>query len=303
MFTINNTMPLKIQSSARIASEYVHTILFGEQEVGKTMTIPTAPKPLWLLTEPTRKESLTVENIVKVYDRPSKEDIAEWVKSHKKLKGKELEAAVADPETEIEMTGITYDVPRIDIPDYQSFTQAVDFLKGPEGKKFQTVFVDSASAANKIVLEHYQNQKTKSGNKADGRRAYGQTADEVYTWFEDLIRLPNNTVFICHASEFQHNIGTREEPIWQRELFPTFHGNKLKREAHHLAPNIFQVIKGRRLPDGSMLYKEDDGSSIRTLKIRPDTPQGVERTLCPRLLDQEPTNLTALFNKIKGTKM
>lgn len=291
-------MPLQIKSSARVHSPYARVILFGEQDVGKTMTIPTAPGPGWFLTEPTRLESLTSAIIEKVFGRPTKEELTAWLKEEKKLKGKDLEAALKDPASEVEMTGITYDVPRVEIFDYPALKQAVEFIKSPAANHIQTVFIDSASAANKMVLEHYQNQKTKAGNKPDGRRVYGQMGDEVYKWFEDLIEIPKHLVLICHASEFQHNIGTAEEPVWQRELFPTFHGNKLKREAHHLFSNIFQVIKGRKNAAGQMIYKDDAGNSIRTLKTQPDTPQGVERTLCHRLEPQEPTNLTELFAKL-----
>lgn len=291
-------MPLTIQSSARVTAPYVHMILFGEPDVGKTMTIPTAPNPIWLLTEETRIQSLNTDLIEQVYGRPSKEDIVEYCKG-KKLKGKELEAAVADPATEIEMTGITYDVPRVNIFDYKSLQEAKAFLASADAAKYQTVFIDSASVVSKMVLDHYQNTTGASGKPMHGMRAYGKTGKEVMKWFEDLIKIPKHFVFICHGASFQHNIAAPDQdPIMITEIFPSFEGNILKNDARFLFSHTLQVCKGRRKPDGTLLMVDDEGKSIRTLRCRPCTPKGAERTVCPRLADQEDTNLTDLFAKL-----
>lgn len=284
-------MSLQIQSSARIKTPYARVLVFGDQQMGKTMLIPSAPRPLWLLTEGTRQESLTTELIESVYGRPTKAELTDWLKSEKKLKGKELEAAIADPESEREMTGITYDVPVINLSSVEQIMETVDFLKSPAAAKFETVAMDSATVVSEMMMGYHTTKKTASGKIPDNRLAVHKAFKESYQFFKDLMNLPKHLLFICHSEEFSYNIGSAEEPVWQKEFMPMLHGTKLKREAKYLFSNMFQTKR-----EG----KDDSGKPYHFLQIRPTSSYGVERTLCTRLKDREPTNLADLFDKLTG---
>ncbi len=287
-------MPLQITSSARVKSEFVILAVFGEQNRGKSMLIPTAPKPLWLLTEATSVQSLTSENIEKVYGKPpTKEEIAAAIKeaepSIKKDKlDKEVAAAMADLPG---FTGITWDVPKVDVFSYAALKEAVDFVKSPAGKPYETIILDSASAANYMVQEFHLSKKTKAGNQVDGRLASKKAQDETYQFFCDLIAIPKNWVFLFQAEDQFTEIGTGDDKIVQRDLVPLLYGNKLKRNFKHLFRNMFQIKDGG---------KDDAGIPRRYLQTAAETVYGVERCISPRIAPQEPTNLTDIFDKLKG---
>lgn len=287
-------MALQIQSSARISSKQVILGVFGEQNSGKTMLIPTAPAPLWLLTEPTRAESLTEENIALVYGKkPTAEDIAAMFRSENpSAKKAEVDAAVSEALADIPgFTGITYDVQMIDCSSYEKLTETVQFLKSPDAAAYKTVFLDSASAANLLVQNHELNKKTKAGNNVHGQLASKIAQDWTYKWFSDMIQIPKDIVFLFQAEDKTDEEGSGESMILHRNIAPALYGRKLKREFKHLFSHIFQVINAG---------KDDNGVSQRMLRTRATTQYGVERTLCPRLSDLEPTNLTNLFAKMKG---
>lgn len=288
-------MPAKLQivSSARVKVEHAVVAAFGEQDAGKTMLIPTAPKPLWVLFEGTRKESLTEELISQVYPPPTREQVAAIILKHEPAIPKaELEKEVSAAMTDLPgFTGITYDVQKVQINNYEELKSLLDFLKTPEAAPFETICIDSASVANQLVKDYYANKKTKAGNKAHGAKASREAQDETYEWFCQCIEIPKNWLFLFRGEDKITELGTGDDMIRLYDLAPAVAGNKLKREFKHLFSNIFQVKKGP--PD-------DAGKPTRYLQCRANTPNGVERTLCPRVGDTEPTNLTDLFNKLKG---
>lgn len=248
------------------------------------MLTPTAPKPILLLTEPTGADSLTTRNIETVFGRPSKEDITAWLKAEKKLKGKELEAAINDPATETEMTGIVYDVPRLDVFTPATFKESLDFLKGPEGRKFDTAIVDSASQLSKMRLDHHL------PSQKDPRRAYKKAATEVLSDFDALLNLPMNVVFLVHAWEKQVNMGSKDEPTWVSFWHPSFEGNELKREITHKIGEIYQA-------DTEI---GDDGKPKYFLRTAAETVYGAERSRCAILQAKEEPNLTDIFGKLRS---
>lgn len=285
-------MPLKIQSSKHAKSDHAIIALFGEQNRGKTMTIPTAPRPLWLLTEPTSVQSLTIENIEKVYGKPpTKEDVAAAIKeSDPNIKKAALDKEVAEAMADLPAyTGITYDVPRLDVSTYPALREALDFVKGPEAKAFDTIILDSASAANWMVNEFHLNKKTLKGNMPDGRLASKKAQEETYQFFCDLITIPKHWVFLFQAEDQITETGSGEEKILHRDLVPLLYGMKLKRNFKHLFRNMFQIKDGG---------KDDEGNPRRYFQTAPTTPYGVERTICPRIAEQEPTNLADIFAKL-----
>lgn len=285
-------MPLKIQSSKHAKSDYAILAIFGEQNRGKTMCIPTAPRPLWLLTEPTSVQSLTIENIEKVYGKPpSKEEVTAAIKeSDPNIKKAALDKEVAEAMADLPAyTGVTYDVPRLDVSTYPALREAVEFVKSPEGKAFDTIILDSASAANWMVQEYHLSKKTKAGNQVDGRLASKKAQEETYQYFCDLITIPKHWVFLFQAEDQITETGSGDDKILHRDLVPLLYGMKLKRNFKHLFRNMFQIKDGG---------KDDAGNPVRYFQTAPTTPYGVERTICPRIAEQEPTNLADIFAKL-----
>lgn len=285
-------MPLKIQSSCHVKSDHVILAVFGEQNRGKSMLIPTAPRPLWLLTEPTSIQSLTAENIEKVYGKPpTKEEVVAAIKeSEPNIKKDKLEKEVAAAMADLPgFTGITYDVPRLDVFSYPLLAEALKFVQSPEAKDFDTIILDSASAANLMVQDYQLGKKTGKGNPVDGRMASKKAQEETYQFFCNLIGIPKHWVFLFQAEDQITEIGTGEEKILQKDLVPLLYGNKLKRNFKHLFRNMFQIKDGG---------KDDAGIPRRYLQTAPTTPYGVERCISPRIAEQEPTNLADIFAKL-----
>lgn len=287
-------MPIEIKSSKRVESPYLKAILFGEQQKGKSVTIPTAPKPLWLLTEDTSAPSLGEEIIERVYGpAPTEAEITAFVKQQEPaIKKADLEKTVKELlEDTSQVDGITRDVPTMNVFSYPQLQEAADFLKTPAASAYETIFVDSASAANKMILEFYSNKKTAAGKKMHGQLASKQAQDETYNWFKQLMALPKHIVLIFQAEESTINLGTEEDPVWHTELVPMFHGKKLKREMYHLVREIYQM---------RVLGKNDQGKPNHIIQVRPATLKGVERTLNPRLKDQEEANWSEILSKLTG---
>jgi len=282
---------LQIQSSAKVTTPYVRCIIFGPPDQGKSMCGVTAPNPVWMLTEPTCAGSLSRDNIVGAYGMPQPEDIGAWLTETRKLKGKELAEAIqnfSDADLK-EMTGITYDMPRLDITDFEHLAQALEILKSGA---YETAIIDSGTLLSRLLLEHFKAKGGKGGSALrDPRQAYKKAADQTLDFIRDLFKLPMHFVITAHAAERTINKGTEDEPLWTRYLVPAFEGNVLGREIPHMIREIWQAKR---------LGKNDDGSPRFGLRTRKENPDDYERTLCVRLDDIEPPDLTAIFNKILG---
>jgi len=293
-------MPLQITSSARIKPTHQVIAVHGGHNIGKTMLLPTAENTLWAVSEKTRIESLSQANIEKVYG-PKMTDAelaAEFQKDNPAWKKNEIAEAVMEASNNLASynrfkarPGITYDVPHIKLFDYKAVTEAVDFIKSPDAAKFKTVFMDSASAVCLMIQEWELGKKTAKGNQVDGRMASKKFQDFTYQWFCDLITIPKNWIFVFHSEERFTEIGTGEDKILQKDLYPALYGNKLRSKFTYLFSNIFQVVHGG---------KDDNGNGVRLLRTRATTEYGAERTSCPQLNDLEPANIAALFEKMRG---
>lgn len=283
-------MPAKllIQSSAKISVPFVRALIFGIPDQGKSMALVTAPKPIWLLTEPTCAGSLSEENIVAALGKPTPAEITEYVKkTNPGISADALKKAVADPSTVTEMTGITYDMPRLSIEDFTHLKEAIEILKSGQ---WQTVCIDSGTMLSKLLLEHFKARGGKGGTALkDPRQAYKKAADESLAFIDEIFKLPMHIVITAHAAERMSNKGTVDEPVWVPYRVPSFEGNVLGREIPHKIREIWQAQR---------CGTHDDGKAKFILRTRKQTEDGYERTLCPRLADEEAPDLSAIFAKI-----
>tara|TARA_A200000159_G_scaffold19571_2_gene16170 strand:- start:1938 stop:2690 length:753 start_codon:yes stop_codon:yes gene_type:complete len=104
----------------------VKCAIYSDAGGGKTLLAATAPRPLVIMVEKTGADSLTTENIKRVYGDQKK---------------------------------ITYDVPVIEAHTVEQFDEAVNFVR--ESKDYDTIIVDSMSELSKIRLKdelpHHKN--------------------------------------------------------------------------------------------------------------------------------------------------
>jgi hypothetical protein len=288
-------MPAKltIQSSARPVASWQRILIFGLPDQGKSMSLVTAPDPVWLLTEPTCAGSLSRDNIAAAFGEPNDAEITEWLKANDpKIKPDAIKQAfTANREQTLKsMTGITYDMPRLDIEEFSQLKDAIEILKTG---KWKTACIDSGTLLSRMLLEHFKRSGGKGGTPLrDPRQAYKKAADETLDFIRDIFKLPMHIVITAHGKELSSNKGTADEPLWVPYLLPAFEGNVLGREIPHM---IREIYRARRMGT------KDDGSPRFVLQTRKETEDGYERTLCPRLNDFEEPDLTALFNKILNT--
>lgn len=132
-------------------SHGVKFLVYGNSGAGKTMLVPTAPKPL-LISAENGLLSLTRQNIERVFG--------------------------------VNTPGISYDIPVAKISTVQGLTDVFNWVSQPANKSaFSTICLDSISEIAEIVLKNALVQ-----NK-DGRMAYGDLAEQLLTLvrcFRDL---------------------------------------------------------------------------------------------------------------------
>lgn len=281
--------PLVIKSSARPDAKYIRAIIFGGPNKGKSLALCTADKPVCLLTELTCAGSFARDVIEGAFGVPKDEDIANWLKSkNAKITPEEIKKALTvDRDVTLKlMTGITYDMPTLNIEDFTHLAQAIEILKTGQ---FDTAMIDSGSMLSRLLLEHFKAHGGKGGKPlADPRQAYKKAADSTLDFIRDLFKLPIHIFITAHAAERSINKGTEDEPIWIKYYVPAFEGNVLGREIPHMIREIWSAqIEG----------KYDNGRPKHVLRTRKKETDDYERTLCPRFLDEEPVDLAVMTRK------
>ncbi len=279
---------LEIKSSAIAHDPYVKVMLFGAPDQGKSMIGCTAPNPVWALFEETRRDSLTRDLVEAAFPVPDDDAIKAWLQTAKGLKGKALEEAFnnfGDVELTA-MTGITYDMPRLELfnpGDVEGLIETLNALP------HETVILDTASVLSKMLLDHFAATGGKNGGPMLNKmQAYDRAAKKVMEVFRGLYKMKKHVVFVTRGKLFGVNKGSKEEPLFIQFLQPEFQGKDLCRNIPHDISNIFQSL--------SRIGKT--GKREFFLRTRKETVDEWERTSSPHLADEEPANLTALFNKI-----
>lgn len=153
-----------------------------------------------------------------------------------------------------------------------------NFLKTPEAKQFETVFIDSLSEITTICLnKHLPNFK-------DGRQAYREMNNEVMGLLEILLQIPQNVVMICKQETIELPAGVYQQPA--------FEGKTLYTKIVHMFDLILKSdirkvnINGKMTPQFTCTPKNTNGYLAR------------DRT--GLLEDIIPLNFDYIFNIIKG---
>lgn len=105
------------------------------------------------------------------------------------------------------------------------------FFGSVEAKNYDTLIIDSVTQMAEIVVEHYLGARTRAGNQADGKRAYGQMARHVAEHLNKLYFMPQkHIVLIAKQGEEERNGISVSRPIMP--------GKDLNVRLPHLVDNI-----------------------------------------------------------------
>lgn len=159
-------MSIKIKSSLNVAAQtFKKVCVHGPSGVGKTMLAATAApyRPLVILTEVTGDESLSPENIAKVFG-PDREDIL-------------------------------YQVDIIEAFDPSAFEEAVNFAI--QSDEHDLIIFDSLSKGSRLIL------KEAKRTNAHGMKAYGEHNDVAMALLEDLVFGDKHVLALCHTKRVE----------------------------------------------------------------------------------------------------
>lgn len=161
----------------------------------------------------------------------------------------------------------------------QNFESFVQWAKSAEAKQFDTIIIDSWSELATQLL------RVEIAKAKDGRQAYGIMADKMMNWAYQLVnQIPHNVIFIC-KQECGSNNG---QPYHQ----PSLEGKKLYTEFTHLIDVILRFQSKR-----FVINNKAQEYMVASTKNQPDY---IARDRSGTLFDDEPQDIGAIINKIRG---
>lgn len=172
------------------------------------------------------------------------------------------------------------------VPTFPAFNQAkiADFFDwlatSAEVKNYDTIVVDSISQLAEIVLEKYLGKRSKAGNQADGRKAYGEMAREVMEYLNNMYFMPQKHVVLIAKYGVSEELGVQ----YSR---PTLPGKDLNIRLPHLYDAVLHL--GLHLNSGV--------TDRSTFKCQGDM-LSMARDRSGQLAAYEPANMNHIINKI-----
>jgi len=162
-----------------------------------------------------------------------------------------------------------------------------DFFKwlfgSAESRKFDGVAIDSASQLAETYLDRELDGKSKSGNKVDGKAAYGNMSRAVQKHLNGLFFLPQKHVYLICKQMTSESDGVNQK----RPYFP---GQDLNVKIPHLYDIIVQLDKHQIPSYGPQ----------RAFRCIGDY-SAVARDRSGSLAEFEPPDLGALIKKVMAT--
>ena len=151
-------------------------------------------------------------------------------------------------------------------------------LTSHEAKNYDTICLDSGSQMCQILLNRELSGKSKSGNKVDGKAAYGAMANKAMEYFNQLYFMAEKHVYIiCKCDE--------TEPVKK----PYFPGQMLNAEVPYLYDEVLYL---------SLVNIQGVGE-VQAMRTK-TSYDVLARDRSGNLAEFEPPHLTNLFNKILG---
>lgn len=239
-------MPLEFSTSdQRAVANGVKCLIYGPSGMGKTVMCATAPSPI-LLSAESGELSLAPANIQRLYG--------------------------------VNSPGITYSIPTIVIKTVQDLEDALQFLLGPQGQQFKTIYIDSLTEIAEVVLNNAKRQVK------DPRQAYGELLEKMQTVIRKYRDIPSKNVVMTAKME-----PSKDELTGITTYGPAMPGSKLGPQLPYFFDEVFRLA----------VNKTPQGESFRFLQTQPDIQyQAKDRS--GALATMEPPHLTALFYKILG---
>jgi hypothetical protein len=140
----------------------VKIVVYAEPGMGKTMLVPTLPRPI-LISAESGLLSLKKKNIERVH-------------------------GVGTP-------GITYNIPTILIKTLDDLDQALAYCRGPNGAGFDSIALDSISEISDICLA------TQKLLFKDGRQIYGEMLEVMDSKFKEFRDISGKNVYMSAKLE------------------------------------------------------------------------------------------------------
>lgn len=172
-------------------------------------------------------------------------------------------------------------IPAIDCFTAQRIDEFFAWLFGSqESRNFDTIGIDSTSQLAEIILDEELGGKSKSGNKRDGREAYGAMSRRVMAHLNGLFFMQQkHTYLICKQ-------GYRELDGFTMRV-PYFPGQELPTKVPHLY-DVIMHLDVQSVPNVGQVKAFRCAASFDT----------VARDRSGNLAEFEPPDLTAIFKKV-----
>lgn len=229
-----------------VQSGGIKVLGYAPSGVGKTVLCATAPNPIILSAEEGLL-SLHRANLERIYG-VGREDIC-------------------------------YDIPVLKITCVKDLEDAYEWLtEAKEADYFQTVCLDSISEIGEQCLVH---AKTLT---ADGRKAYGEMAEQMIDLVKKFRDLPNKNIYMSAKIE-----QSKDEMSGMMLYGPGMPGKKTGQQLPYLFDEVFRMGVG----------VDKDKKEFRYIQTQPDL-QSTAKDRSGRLDQFEPMHLGHIFAKIKG---
>lgn len=168
-------------------------------------------------------------------------------------------------------------IPIIEIKTLDDLNKAHDYLTGPAGNHFWSIGVDSISEIAEKVLTN-----AKAGTK-DGRQAYGQLADQMWTTIRALRDIKGKNVIMTAKAEW-----VKDDATGVTKWGPSMPGKQLTQGLPYFFDEVFYYGSFRGA-----------GGEFKALQTQSDL-QYEAKDRSGTLDFFEYPDLTVIFNKIYG---
>ena len=274
---------MQIISSRKPTTLFRKVAIFGRPGRGKSMLAATCRKPLVILTEPGGADSLTEDNIRKVFGPPKTTDaIVKELLADKELGFTKETAAAYAPHC-----AICYDIPRIEAFDKKTLDEAVTFVTSDSdaAKEYETIMLDSATQATEILLAWALTVTITKAGKENPLKAYGKMSEEFKKLNDRLLMSRKNYVALFQARELKQPTSNEEDAPVVTYLVPGVAGRKSMMQLPHSFGSVWSVD-----------YRiADSGEREHFIRTQPADALGYEKSRGAGLEDIEPFHLGEVF--------
>ena len=158
------------------------------------------------------------------------------------------------------------------------------FFGSNESSNFDTLCIDSVSELAERIATEELNKKSNSGNKVDGKAAYGAMSRKVYeNYLQPLYMYPNKHIYLT-AKRGIRDVAGMEKSV------PYFPGRDLYTKIPHLYDNLIYLDE--------VMMQGQNGLPTKVMAMRcRATPIIEARARSPQIAELEACDLGQFFQK------